>query len=52
MYNEIISKIVLKDDDGEHKVSNVDSALETSCLYSTNILAQCIYALWTLLSLT
>jgi len=28
-YNEIISKIVLKDDDDEHEVSNADSALET-----------------------
>ena len=27
--NEIISKIVLKDDDSEHEVSNADSALAT-----------------------
>ena len=35
--NEIISKIVLKDGDGEHEVSNADSALEHSVLqYNTH----------------
>jgi len=29
--NEIISKIIFKDDDGEHEISNADSALETPC---------------------